>query len=228
MKLQSRQDALSTMASRLTYATALMTAVNNGNIDAKLLPADVVRQLSAHNDPFVNKQIDKFWGFSRSSSAEKLDEIEKYKSVLVGVDSEHRSNLPNGRKVFNRVCASCHKLFGFGGDIGPDITGSDRKNLHYILSNIVDPNAEIPNDYRTSIIRMKDNRVLVGIIRDRDPKSITVITPNEGLSVAKSDVMKIESQNYSIMPEGLTRFLTDQELRDLISYLKAEGQVPLP
>lgn len=228
MKLQSRQDALSTMASRLTYATALMTAVNNGNIDAKLLPADVVRQLSAHNDPFVNKQIDKFWGFSRSSSAEKLDEIEKYKSVLVGVDSEHRSNLPNGRKVFNRVCASCHKLFGFGGDIGPDITGSDRKNLHYILSNIVDPNAEIPNDYRTSIIRMKDNRVLVGIIRDRDPKSITVITPNEVLSVAKSDVMKIESQNYSIMPEGLTRFLTDQELRDLISYLKAEGQVPLP
>ena len=75
---------------------------------------------------------------------------------------------------------------------------------------------------------MKDNRVLVGIIRDRDPKSITVITPNEVLPVAKSDVMKIESQNYSIMPEGLTRFLTDQELRDLISYLKAEGQVPLP
>ena len=115
-----------------------------------------------------------------------------------------------------------------GGDIGPDITGSDRKNLHYILSNIIDPNAEIPNDYRTSVIRMKDNRVMVGLIRSRELKTITVVTPNEEITLLRNDVAKIDSQNFSIMPEGLIQVFSDQELIDLISYLEGNEQVPLP
>jgi putative heme-binding domain-containing protein len=227
LKLQVRRDALSTMASRLTYATALMTAVDKQTIDAKLLPADVVRQLRVHNDPNINRQLDRLWGISRSSSEAKLDEIKKYKHI-VGMSNGEPSNLSNGRAMFNRVCASCHKLYGQGGEIGPDITGSDRKNLHYILSNIIDPNAEIPNDYRTSVIRMKDNRVLVGVVRSRELKTITVVTPSEVIFLPKSDVDKIDSQNFSIMPEGLIRVFNDQELRDLISYLGGDGQVPLP
>ena len=164
---------------------------------------------------------------SRSTPEAKLKEIEKYKRI-----AELRTNVPNnlskGRALFNQVCVQCHKLYGEGGSIGPDITGSDRRNLHYIISNIVDPNAEIPNDYRTTIVRMKDDRVLVGVIRSREGQTITVATPGEVLSVAKRDVAAIEPQNFSMMPEGLVLTFSDQELRDLISYLRAEGQVPLP
>ena len=227
LKPKVQHDALSTMASRLTYATELMAAIDNQSVDAELLSADVVRQLRAHNDPKINRQLERFWGISRSSSVSKLDEIKKYKRI-VGMGNSDLSNLSNGRVMFNRVCASCHKLYGEGGGIGPDLTGSDRKNLHYILSNVIDPNAEIPNDYRTAIIRMKDNRVLIGVVRSREPKRITVVTPSEVIFLPKSDVAKIDFQNYSIMPEGLIRVFKDQELRDLISYLGGDGQVPLP
>jgi putative heme-binding domain-containing protein len=227
LKLKVQHDALSTMASRLTYATELMAAIDNQSVDAELLSADVVRQLRAHNDPKINRQLERFWGISRSSSVAKLDEIKKYKRI-VEMGNSDLSNLSNGRVMFNRVCASCHKLYGEGGEIGPDLTGSDRKNLHYILSNVIDPNAEIPNDYRTAIIRMKDNRVLIGVVRSREPKRITVVTPSEVIFLPKRDVTKIDSQNYSIMPEGLIRVFKDQELRDLISYLGGDGQVPLP
>jgi putative heme-binding domain-containing protein len=227
LKLKVQHDALSTMASRLTYATELMAAIDNQSVDAELLSADVVRQLRAHNDPKINRQLERFWGISRSSSVAKLDEIKKYKRI-VEMGNSDLSNLSNGRVMFNRVCASCHKLYGEGGEIGPDLTGSDRKNLHYILSNVIDPNAEIPNDYRTAIIRMKDNRVLIGVVRSREPKRITVVTPSEVIFFPKRDVAKIDSQNYSIMPEGLIRVFKDQELRDLISYLGGDGQVPLP
>jgi len=227
LKMQARRYALSTMASRLTYATALMAAVDKQTIDAKSLPADVVRQLRAHNDQNINRELDRLWGVSRSTPEAKLDEIEKYKRIL-GKGNDEPNNLSNGRAMFNRVCASCHKLYGQGGEIGPDITGSDRKNLHYILSNIIDPNAEIPNDYRTSVIRMKDNRILVGVVRSREIKTITLVTPSEVIFLPKSDVVKIDSQNFSIMPEGLIRVFNDQEIRDLISYLGGEGQVPLP
>ena len=222
-----QHDALSTMASRLTYATELMAAIDNQSVDAELLSADVVRQLRAHNDPKINRQLERFWGISRSSSVAKLDEIKKYKRI-VEMGNSDLSNLSNGRVMFNRVCASCHKLYGEGGELGPDLTGSDRKNLHYVLSNVIDPNAEIPNDYRTAIIRMKDNRVLIGVVRSREPKRITVVTPSEVIFLPKRDVAKIDAQNYSIMPEGLIRVFKDQELRDLISYLGGDGQVPLP
>jgi len=226
-KLKAQHDALSTMASRLTYATELMAAIDNQSVDAELLSADVVRQLRAHNDPKINRQLDRFWGISRSSSVAKLDEIKKYKRI-VEMGNSDLSNLSKGRVMFNRVCASCHKLYGEGGELGPDLTGSDRKNLHYVLSNVIDPNAEIPNDYRTAIIRMKDNRVLIGVVRSREPKRITVVTPSEVIFLPKRDVAKIDAQNYSIMPEGLIRVFKDQELRDLISYLGGDGQVPLP
>ncbi len=227
LKPKVQHDALSTMASRLTYATELMAAIDNQSVDAELLSADVVRQLRAHNDPKINRQLERFWGISRSSSVSKLDEIKKYKRI-VGMGNSDLSNLSNGRVMFNRVCASCHKLYGEGGELGPDLTGSDRKNLHYVLSNVIDPNAEIPNDYRTAIIRMKDNRVLIGVVRSREPKRITVVTPSELIFLPKRDVAKIDAQNYSIMPEGLIRLFKDQELRDLISYLGGDGQVPLP
>lgn len=227
LKPKVQHDALSTMASRLTYATELMAAIDNQSVDAELLSADVVRQLRAHNDPKINRQLERFWGISRSSSVAKLDEIKKYKRI-VGMGNSDLSNLSNGRVMFNRVCASCHKLYGEGGELGPDLTGSDRKNLHYVLSNVIDPNAEIPNDYRTAIIRMKDNRVLIGVVRSREPKRITVVTPSEVIFLPKRDVAKIDAQNYSIMPEGLIRVFKDQELRDLISYLGGDGQVPLP
>ena len=227
LKPKVQHDALSTMASRLTYATELMAAIDNQSVDAELLSADVVRQLRAHNDPKINRQLERFWGISSSSSVAKLDEIKKYKRI-VEMGNSDLSNLSNGRVMFNRVCASCHKLYGEGGELGPDLTGSDRKNLHYVLSNVIDPNAEIPNDYRTAIIRMKDNRVLIGVVRSREPKRITVVTPSEVIFLPKRDVAKIDAQNYSIMPEGLIRVFKDQELRDLISYLGGDGQVPLP
>ena len=227
LKPKVQHDALSTMASRLTYATELMAAIDNQSVDAELLSADVVRQLRAHNDPKINRQLERFLGISRSSSVAKLDEIKKYKRI-VEMGNSDLSNLSNGRVIFNRVCASCHKLYGEGGELGPDLTGSDRKNLHYVLSNVIDPNAEIPNDYRTAIIRMKDNRVLIGVVRSREPKRITVVTPSEVIFLPKRDVAKIDAQNYSIMPEGLIRVFKDQELRDLISYLGGDGQVPLP
>lgn len=227
MKPEAKRDALATLASRRSYAVALMAAVEKKTIPAKVLSADVVRQLRALNDDTLNSKIEQLWGVSRSTPEAKLKEIEKYKRI-----AELRTNVPNnlskGRALFNQVCVQCHKLYGEGGSIGPDITGSDRRNLHYIISNIVDPNAEIPNDYRTTIVRMKDDRVLVGVIRSREGQTITVATPGEVLSVAKRDVAAIDPQNFSMMPEGLVLAFSDQELRDLISYLRAEGQVPLP
>ncbi|MCH2602655.1 MAG: c-type cytochrome [Pedosphaera sp.] len=222
-----RRDALTTLASRVGYAKALMAAVAAGTVKANELPADTVRQLRALGQKEINAQLDKVWGVSRSTPEAKLKEIEKYKKLL-STRISVPDNLSNGRALYQRTCAQCHKLYGEGGEIGPDITGSNRNNLDYLLQNIIDPNADIPNDYRTTIVRLKDKRVLVGVIRQSEGQSVTLATVAGSVTVAKSDVAAIEPQNFSMMPEGLVLAFKEGELRDLVAYLRGTSQVPLP
>ncbi|MEC8929234.1 MAG: c-type cytochrome [Verrucomicrobiota bacterium] len=222
-----RRDALTTLASRVSFAKALMKAVTAKQVKANELPADTVRQLRALGQKEINAQLDKVWGVSRSTPEAKLAEIAKYKKLL-STRISVPDNLSNGRALYQRTCAQCHKLYGEGGEIGPDITGSNRNNLDYLLQNIIDPNADIPNDYRTTIVRLKDKRVLVGVIRQSEGQSVTLATVTGSVTVAKSDVEAIEPQNFSMMPEGLVLALKERELRDLVAYLRGTQQVPLP
>ena len=222
-----KRDALMTLASRVTFAKALMAAVARGVVKASELPADIVRQLRAHGVKDINATLDKVWGVSRSTPAAKLAEIAKYKKLLEA-KVNRPVDLPRGRALFQRTCGQCHKLYGEGGEIGPDITGSNRNNLDYLLTNILDPNAEIPNDYRTTILHTKDNRVLVGVIRRSEGQSVTIAMPAEVVTVAKRDVAAIDPQDFSMMPEGLVLALKVDELRDLVAYLRGSRQVALP
>ena len=222
-----KRDALTTLASRVSYAKALMAAIDKGEVKANELPADIVRQLRAHGQKDINTKLDKVWGVSRSTPKTKLKEIAKYKKLLEAKPAKP-VNLSRGRALFQRTCAQCHKLYGEGGEIGPDITGSNRNNLDYLLTNILDPNAEIPNDYRTTILRTKDNRILVGVVRRSEGQSVTMATPAEVVTMGKSDVVSIEQQNFSMMPEGLVLAFNQDELHDLVAYLRGTGQVQLP
>jgi len=77
-----KRDALTTLASRVSSAKALMAAVTRGTVKANELPADIVRQLRAHGVKDINATLDKVWGVSRSTPAAKLAEIARYKKLL--------------------------------------------------------------------------------------------------------------------------------------------------
>ncbi|HKI71476.1 MAG TPA: dehydrogenase, partial [Verrucomicrobiae bacterium] len=125
-------------------------------------------------------------------------------------------------------CQQCHALFDAGGKVGPDLTGSNRADLDYLLQNIIDPNAVIPNEYRASTIEMKDGRSITCIVKQQDDKSVTVITQNETLVLPRNEIESVRQSELSMMPEGLLAPLQDQEVRDLLYYLSRPGQVPLP
>ena len=221
-----KHDALTTLATRVSYAKVLMVAIEKGEIKANTLPADIVQQLKAHGKRGINSKLDQLWGVSRSTPEAKLKEIVRYKKLLKAKPVKP-INLSRGRALYQRTCAQCHKLYGEGGEIGPDITGSNRSNLDYLLTNILDPNAEIPNDYRTTILKISDNRVIVGVIIRSEGGSVTIATPAESLTIAKSDIVSSEPQNFSMMPEGLVLAFKEDELHDLVAYLRGNGQVPL-
>ncbi len=221
-----KRDAINTLASRAAYAKPLLAAVDAKQISSKELTADLVRQLRNLKNADVDALLTKVWGVARESTADKQKEVERYKQVYFAGGSTPGDAL-RGRIIFAKTCAQCHTLFGVGGKIGPDLTGSNRGDLDYIFQNIVDPNAVIPNDYRASTIEMKDDRILTGIVKEQNEKSVTVTTANETLTLQRSEITSVQQSQLSMMPEGLLTALADQEVRDLIYYLRQPAQAQL-
>jgi putative heme-binding domain-containing protein len=175
----------------------------------------------------VQQLLLKVYGAVREASADKKTEIEKYRKIYAAGYSQPGDS-GRGRVIFNKVCAQCHTLFDTGGKVGPDITGANRSDLAYLLETIVDPNAVIPNEYRTSEIETKDGRSLTGVVKIMGDKSIMLQTANELVTIPRNEIASQRQTELSMMPEGLLAALTDQEVRDLIYYLGRSGQVPLP
>ena len=220
-----KKDALNTLVSRLAFAKPLLAAVASKAIATRDLTADIVRQLRNFKDKDLNEQVDKFWGLARESQADKLAEIAKYKTML---QAKGAGNVGRGRVVFSRICQQCHTLFDAGGKVGPELTGSNRADLDYVLQNVIDPNAIIPNDYRTSILETKDDRVITGIVTRQDANAVTIMVPGEEIVVPRNEINSLTQGEVSMMPEGLLQAISDGEVRDLIAYLKSPTQVPLP
>jgi putative heme-binding domain-containing protein len=222
-----KKDALNTLASRAAYAAPLLQAVEEGKLRARDLTAEIIRQLRNLKSPEVEQLLQKVWGVARESNPDKKKEMEKYRAVYWAGGSQP-GDASRGRAVFVRACAQCHVLFDTGGNVGPDLTGSNRSDLDYILQNMVDPNAVIPNEYRSSTLETRDERVLTGIVKKEDNQGVTIATANETLVIPRDEIKSLQQSDISMMPEGLLDPLTEQEVRDLIYYLSRPGQVPLP
>jgi putative heme-binding domain-containing protein len=204
-----------------------MVALEAGRVSAKDLSPDLLRQLRSFKNADIDQGIEKVYGAVKDISADKQAEIEKYRRVFRAGGSTP-GEASRGRAVYAKTCAQCHALFDVGGKVGPDLTGSNRGDLDYILQNMVDPNAVIPNEYRSTSIEMKDDRSIIGIVKQSDDKAVTVVTANDTLTLPRGEIKSQRLSEISMMPEGLLAQLTDQEVRDLIYYLSRPGQVPLP
>ncbi|MEM9702476.1 MAG: hypothetical protein AAF907_08535, partial [Planctomycetota bacterium] len=137
-RLEERGALLATLVSRRSYARKLAEALPD--LGAEYLTAEHVRALRALNDAPIDAVLDEVWGTNRATPAEKLAEIKRWKTKLAGAEN---ADLGAGRTVFNSSCGRCHKLYGEGGELGPNLTGSDRQNLDYLLGNIFDPSAVV-------------------------------------------------------------------------------------
>ncbi len=221
-----RQDTIQTLTSRAEWGLALANAVGSGQVPKADVSTLTIRQLRMLNHPELNRLLTEVWGEIKPASQQKQELAEKYR-LRYTPDVVAQANLKNGRSVFTKNCGNCHKLFGEGYPVGPELTGSQRGNLEYLLDNVLDPSAIVPFDYRMSVIALDDGRVIQGIVVAENNVSLTVQLANQRLIVDRSQVEEIVKSNVSLMPEGLFDNLAPNDLRDLIGYLRSPEQVPL-
>jgi putative heme-binding domain-containing protein len=90
-----------------------------------------------------------------------------------------------------------------------------------MLLNIVNPSAEIREGYVSYNIATEDGRSLLGVLIDQD-KNVVVIRGADGkdVSIPRGEIEEMKPSKASIMPEGLLRSMSEQQIRDLFAYLR--------
>ncbi len=210
-----KAEAIQTLASRPKYGWLLTQALSKQTLPKKDIPPYVARQLRR----VVGSGFVEVWGpIDHVAFDEKA--YTKYRNLLTD-KALATTDLAKGKLLFKNTCGPCHKLYGEGGIIGPDLTGSNRTNVDYLLSNILDPSGEIQDDYKMVVITTRDGRTYVGNVAKETDRQLTLrIVGQDAVVLNKSDVQSREVTPVSMMPTGLLEPLSDREVIDLIGYLR--------
>lgn len=214
-------DAINTLASTQEGATALLKAVEAKTVPGTALSPFLVRQLSAFKNAEIDALIKSAWGDVNAPKADLGERTQKYKALLTPA-ALAKGDVAKGKALFMFTCGACHKLFGEGQNVGPDITGSNRADLNYLLENVLDPNAVIGKAYQLNLFTMKDGRVMSGVIKEENP-AVVKIAMMGGIEfvLPQPDIAKREVSKLSTMPEGLFDALPPEQVIDLVKYLQS-------
>lgn len=218
-KTPARRAAMAAMVSRPEWAGVLLEAIRKGTIPRGELSAFHARQVAGFNDEGLSGLLYETWGQVRKSPAEKEAAMKKWTALLTPARLAG-ADLVSGEAAFQRACAACHVLFGRGGKLGPELTGTDRRNTFYLLENILDPGAVVPIDYRVMILEKKDGTVLAGSLVEQNEQVVTLQTTTERVTVPRRKIKRLERGLVSTMPEGLLQVFSEQEVVDLVAFLQ--------
>ena len=166
------------------------------------------QKVKSSADPLLAKLADK--------NAGRLAELTKLEASLT------RGDVASGAKIFfgKGICSSCHAVAGKGAIFGPDLTNIGQiRSGHDILEAILYPSASFAREYETSRITTK-TATYTGVLKEQLPDAILIATgPGLQVRIPRSEITGIEPLNISLMPPGLDKMLSTQELSDLMAYL---------
>ena len=213
---EEKREAVLTLSARPRYGRMLNQALKDRSIPKSDVPVYVARQLRR----VVGSGFVETWGPIDELPANENAAYNKYQRMLTA-DALRNADPAKGRILFQRTCGSCHKMFGEGGNIGPDLTGSNRTNVNYILSNVLNPSEEIQDDYKMVVVTTRDGRTYSGNIIGENTRQVTLrVVGQEAVIINKSEIQSREITDVSMMPPGLFDMLRDEEVLDLVSYLR--------
>jgi putative heme-binding domain-containing protein len=206
-------------------AAVLLDEIEAGRIKAaEMDPAQMNRLKQLGNADF-KARVGKL--LAAATPADRAQALADYQKAL---------DLPNepkrGQAIFQKNCATCHKIGEIGVNVAPDISDSRTKTPAQILADVIQPNRAIDANYLAYNVRLEDGETLTGILAAETATSITLRQPGDKtLTLSRSEIADLKSSGLSLMPDGLERQIPQQDMADLISFIKnwryLDGKTPL-
>ena len=214
-----RREALEAMLSRADRVLKLLDAVEAKKVNASDFTLAQVQQLHAH--PIATVRTRSAAVFKKTTDADRAKVVKAYLPAI-----ELKGDVMKGKGVFKKSCAACHKLDGVGNDVGANLLAAlPNKSGEDLLVAVFDPNREVDPRYISYQVVTADERVLTGVVAAETPTSITLRQADGKEDVIlRSNIATLRSTSLSLMPTGLEKELTPQDVADLFAYLKVAGK----
>jgi putative heme-binding domain-containing protein len=209
-----RSEAAAVLLARPDRVKALLQGIEAGTIQASALTTAQIKFIRNNPDKSVKQMAAKILAATAESGRQKV--VEAFMPAL-----ELKGNAQHGKKIYSERCISCHRLGSEGFAVGPDLVTVKNSGKDKLLTNILDPNKEVRPDYVSFVVETKDDESMIGLIANETATSITVRQPyGKETVINRSNINRIQSQQQSLMPEGLEAGLAAQDLADLIEFIE--------
>jgi putative membrane-bound dehydrogenase-like protein len=212
---ESRRATAEILVSRHAWTLSLLSALESKDISPNEIPVTAIRTLTQSSDSAVRDRAAKDIGRVRPADADKLKLIAQKKKMILSAQAD----LQAGHEVAKKTCFVCHKLYGEGADVGPDLTGVGRSTLDALLANVIDPNQVVGKGYENVEVETKDGRSLSGrMVENTDVRVRLLSSGPKDEIISKSDIASLRVSELSVMPEGLEQ-MPDADFRNLIMFI---------
>jgi len=203
-----------------SWTLSLLQAVEKKLVSAgEISPARRV-QLMQHKSVLIRKRAQSL--LAEESLGARSDVITEYQPAL-----KLKGDASRGKTLFIRECTACHRFGKTGHDIGPNLSDYGRQKLSpaLLMAQIIDPNREVSTNFVNYSVLLNDGRIVTGIIASQTPNSITLRRDqNMPVTVLRKDIDEVKSTGKSLMPEGLEKKISLQEMADLLEFLSSVNQ----
>ena len=183
-------------------------AILPGEIDAASR-----QRLAVQSDASLRARAAKL--FATPTSAERAEIFQQYSAALT-----LQGDAAQGAVVFEKRCSACHKLGGKGHEVGPNLKSLTNKQPTALLESILDPSRAVESKYQAYLALTDDGRTLTGLLTEETGGSITLLAAEgKRLVLLRRDLEELRGVGKSLMPDGLEKDLTPQDMANLIRYV---------
>jgi len=211
-----RESVVTTLTSKPKMTTVLFAAIRAGVVKPAEISSPKRTQLLKHADAAIKQAATEL--FQELEGGDRMKIYQAHRELLAKPGDAAR-----GTEVFTRACSACHTHQGKGGKVGPDLTGVRNQPADALLLHILVPNYEVVPAYQTVTIATDDGRNLSGWLAGETDNSLTLRTAfGTEETVLRKNIATLTSSSLSLMPDGLEQAMTQEELADLIAFLKSE------
>jgi putative membrane-bound dehydrogenase-like protein len=214
-----REEALTAICQQTVGIETLLKKIEAGELPANVVDPFRRRQFMAHKHPTIRELSTKLFG---QVSGDRATVYEEFKGV-----AEEPGNAANGKIVFQKTCASCHRLDREGFAVGPDLFSIRNQPKAAILLHILAPDHEITPGFTAYQVVLHDGRSFTGLLAAESATSITLRLPQgKEEQFPRDAIEELVPSKLSLMPQGLEKTITRPEFADLLAYLKGEAIAP--
>jgi putative heme-binding domain-containing protein len=152
--------------------------------------------------------------------------IDRRRGALASI-SASPSRIEVGRSVFEKNCAACHQIEGKGARVGPQLDGVGVRGADRLLEDILDPNRNVDQAFRTTTVALDDGRVLSGLLL-REEGEVVVLADATGkeISIPRSSIEDRKIAPLSPMPANFSEQVTEEQFLQLLTYLLSRTERP--